>query len=92
VIVKGRDEGRGDQEVVFRPVHLDRRALKKVLGDDKRIVRSAPYGRGLDQVFGTHPVAAVADEVATNAPRGGEVTFPAIETFHLLRFRKVFEV
>jgi hypothetical protein len=73
-------------------MHPDCRAFKKGFRNGEGIVRCAFYGCRLDQVFCVHPVTTVAYIVAPDAAGGRKVMFPAVEAFHLLRFREVFEV
>ena len=91
MVVQRRYQYSRNQEVVLRAMHLDRRTLQELLGDNKRIVRSAPDGGALDQILGIHPVAPVTDVMAVHAAGRGEMFLFAEQAFHLLRFGKVFD-
>jgi hypothetical protein len=72
-------------------MHLDRRTLQELLGDKKGVVRGAPDGGALDQVLGTHPLAAVADVVPVHAAGGGGLLLLAEQALHFFRLGQVFD-
>ena len=77
VVAVGGDECRRHKEVMFWPVHLDRRAPHQNAGDGKRVLKRRRDAELLDEVESLEAVTLVTDKMPGFADRRGALDHPA---------------